>query len=266
MALFLLAGRKYHRRKTVLTSPIQADKTEYGGKMNKETVLITGGNKGIGLATAGKFQRAGYLVKVVARDFKSFTLHDCDNVEAITYDLQDVDGIPQLIADIGPIDILINNAGIMHALPYDNYPRQKMDEIIRINIQSPVALIRETSRAMIAKGRGRIVNNASIAGEIGHPDVWYGITKAGVINMTKSFAKILGPKGIVINAVAAGPVETDMLAVIPEQRKKDIKNAVYTGRFAFPAEVADAMYWLATECPEYINGTCIDINNGAFPR
>ena len=235
-------------------------------KMSKETVLITGGNKGIGLATAKKFQRAGYLVKVVARDFSSFALNDCDNVESITYDLRDVDGIPQLIAGIGPVDILINNAGIMHALPYDNYPRQKMDEIIRINIESPVALVREASKAMIAKGRGRIVNNASIAGEIGHPDVWYGITKAGVINMTKSFARILGPKGIVINAVAAGPVETDMLAVIPEQRKKDIKNAVYTGRFAFPAEVADAMYWLATDCPAYINGTCIDINNGAFPR
>lgn len=234
--------------------------------MNRQTVLITGGNKGIGLELSRKFQCAGYQVKVVARDFSNFALHDCDNVQAITYDLQNVEGIPQLMADIGEVDILINNAGIMHALPFDNYPWQKMDQIIRINIQSPVALIREASKSMIAKGWGRIVNNASIAGEIGHPDVWYGITKAGVINMTKSFAKILGPKGIVINAVAAGPVETDMLAVIPEQRKKDIRNAVYTGRFAFPTEVADAMYWLATDCPEYINGTCIDINNGAFPR
>ena len=228
--------------------------------------MITGGNKGIGLALSEKFQRAGFQVKVLARDFRSFALRDCANVEAITYDLRDVEGIPQLMAGIGDVDILINNAGIMHALPFDNYPWQKMDEIIRINIQSPVALIREAARAMIVKGRGRIVNNASIAGEIGHPDVWYGITKAGVINMTKSFAKILGPRGIVINAVAAGPVETDMLAVIPEQRKKEIKNAVYTGRFALPTEVADAMYWLATDCPEYINGTCIDINNGVFPR
>jgi len=87
-----------------------------------------------------------------------------------------------------------------------------------------------------------------------------------MINMTKSFAKLLGSKGIVINAVAAGPVETDMLDVIPEQRKKEIRNAVHTGRFAYPDEVADTIYWLATECPEYINGTCIDINNGAFPR
>ena len=84
--------------------------------------------------------------------------------------------------------------------------------------------------------------------------------------MTKSFAKILGPSGIVANAVAAGPVETDMLDIIPEQRKKTIKEAVYTGRFAYPAEVADTLYWLATDCPEHTNGTCIDINNGAFSR
>lgn len=119
---------------------------------------------------------------------------------------------------------------------------------------------------MVANGSGRIVNNASIAGEIGHPDVWYGITKAGMINMTKSFAKIFGPSGVVVNAVAAGPVETDMLNVIPEARKAAIKQAVYTGRFAQPSEVADTIFWLATDCPEYINGTCIDINNGAFPR
>jgi 3-oxoacyl-[acyl-carrier protein] reductase len=141
-----------------------------------------------------------------------------------------------------------------------------MDQMLKLNIEAPVALIREVSKSMITKGSGRIVNIASLAGEVGHPDVWYGITKAGLINATKSFAKILGPKGIVINAVAPGPAETDMLKVIPEDRKKAILNTVYTGRFARPEEVAKAIVWLATECPEYINGTCLDINNGAFPR
>jgi 3-oxoacyl-[acyl-carrier protein] reductase len=154
----------------------------------------------------------------------------------------------------------------MHALPYDNYPQEKINQIMRINIEAPVAMITEVAKGMIKNGSGRIVNNASIAGEIGHPDVWYGITKAGMINMTKSFAKLLGPSGIVVNAVAAGPVDTAMLATIPEQRKKAIKSMVYTGRFADPEEVATTIFWLATDCPEYINGTCIDINNGAFPR
>lgn len=235
--------------------------------MNQEkSVLITGGNKGIGFAATNKFINAGYKVYVMARDFENFSLKNHKNIETVEYDLANVSGIPKLISKLPPIDILLNNAGVMFALPYNNYPQEKINQILKINIEAPVALITEISKSMISKGYGRIVNNASIAGEIGHPDVWYGITKAGIINMTKSFAKILGPQGIIVNAVAAGPVETEMLDIIPEPRKKAIKSAVYTGRFAYPEEVADSMYWLATDCPEYINGTCIDINNGAFPR
>lgn len=232
-----------------------------------KTVLITGGNKGIGLETTRIFLEMGYRVVIVARDFSDSTLiPDSENIIKKPYDLTDIENIPRLISETGHVDILINNAGVMFACPYDNYPAEKVEPILKLNIEAPVALIREVSKSMIEKGSGRIVNNASIAGEIGHPDVWYGITKAGLINVTKSFAKILGPKGIVVNAVAAGPVETDMLHVIPEDRKKAVKAAVYLGRFAKPEEVAKAMVWLATDCPEYINGTCMDINNGAFPR
>jgi len=229
-------------------------------------VLITGGNKGIGLAATQKFIHAGYKVFVLARDFADFPLKDHAQVDMVEYDLSNIFGVSDLVAQLPDIDILLNNAGVMFALPYQKYPQEKIDQILKINLQAPVALIIELSRAMITRGYGRIVNNASIAGEIGHPDIWYGMTKAGLINMTKSFAKILGPQGIVVNAVAAGPVETDMLAIIPESRKKAIKETVYTGRFAYPEEVAEAMFWLATDCPEYINGTCLDINNGAFPR
>ncbi|WP_339137144.1 MAG: SDR family oxidoreductase [Candidatus Electrothrix sp. GW3-4] len=229
-------------------------------------ILITGGNKGIGLAATEKFIDAGHTVYVLARDFAEFPLKDHPQVEMIAYDLSDIAGIPALVARLPAMDILLNNAGVMYALPYQQYPQERIDQILRINLQAPAALISELAGAMIAKGCGRIVNNASIAGEIGHPDIWYGMTKAGLINMTKSFAKLLGPQGIVVNAVAAGPVATDMLAIIPESRKKAIKEVVYTGRFAYPEEVAEAMFWLATDCPEYINGTCIDINNGAFPR
>jgi 3-oxoacyl-[acyl-carrier protein] reductase len=154
----------------------------------------------------------------------------------------------------------------MHAAPYNDYPTDKLNQILDINIKAPVALITELSQSMISRGTGRIVNNASIAGEIGHPDIWYGISKAGMINITKSFAKIMGPSGIVINAVAAGPVETDMLDTIPEPRKKQLKAATHLGRFAYPQEVADTMFWLGTSSPEYINGTCIDLNNGSYPR
>jgi len=231
-----------------------------------KAVLITGGNKGIGLEAAKIFQQHGFRVIIVARDFSNEAIEASENIILKQFDLLDIDLIPQLIVELGHIDILVNNAGVMYSLPYDNYPAENVQNILKLNIEAPIALIREVSKSMIIKGAGRIVNNASIAGQIGHPDVWYGITKAGLINATKSFAKILGPKGVVINAVAPGPVETDMLKVIPEDRKKAIKSMVITNRFAKPEEVAQTIFWLATGSPEYINGTCIDINNGAFPR
>lgn len=229
-------------------------------------VLITGGNKGIGLETTRLFLENNYKVIVVARDYTNFEFNDNDNVEKIKYDLSNVEGIKDLVYKIGHIDILVNNAGIMNSIPYDSYPNADMEKLMNINLYAPIEFIKHTSKSMINAKSGRIVNTASVAGQIGHPDIWYGISKAGIINATKSFAKLLGEHGIVVNCVAPGPVETDMLNVIPEQRKNSIKSNVFTDRFAKPEEVAKAIFWLATDCPEYINGTCIDINNGAFLR
>lgn len=231
-----------------------------------KTVLITGGNKGIGLETTKLFVFNDYKVIVVARDFEDFMFNDNENVRVVKYDLADTKGISDLVKTLGHIDILINNAGIMNSIPYDSYQKENIDRLMNINLYTPIELITQVSKMMIKNCSGRIVNTASVAGEIGHPDIWYGVSKAGIINATKSFAKILGPKGIVINSVAPGPVETEMLNVIPQARKSAIKSSVYTNRFAKADEVAKAIYWLATDCPEYINGTCLDINNGAFPR
>jgi 3-oxoacyl-[acyl-carrier protein] reductase len=103
----------------------------------------------------------------------------------------------------------------MNSIPYDSYPEEKLNKIMDINLYAPVEFIKEVSKSIIEAGSGRIVNTASIAGQIGHPDIWYGVSKAGIINATKSFAKLLGSKGIVINAVAPGPAETEMMKVIP---------------------------------------------------
>jgi len=231
-----------------------------------KNALVTGGNKGIGLEVTRELVELGYTVYVVARTFDDCELLNSESVIQKKFDLTQVDQIPQLVSEMNDIDILVNNAGLMHSIPFDDYPQDKLNQMLKLNIEAPVALIREVSKAMVKKGSGRIVNNASVAGQIGHPDVWYGITKAGLINATKSFAKLLGANGIVVNAVAPGPVETDMLATIPEARKEVVKNSVYSGRFAKAEEVAKAIVWLATDCPEYINGTCVDVNNGSFPR
>jgi len=224
-----------------------------------KTVLITGGNKGIGLALTKAFLELNYKVIAIARDFKDFAY--ADKVECITYDLTNVEGIPALVESLGKIDSLINNAGVMYSLPYDAYPQEKVNTMLKLNLEAPINLI----EACVKAGATRIVNNASIAGQIGHPDVWYGVTKAGLINATKSFAKIF-EGSVVINAVAASPVETDMLETIPLARREAFLKTVVTDRFATPNEVAKAMLWLATESPEYINGTTIDVNNGSYMR
>ena len=221
--------------------------------------LITGGNKGIGLELTKMFLALNYEVVVIARDFSNFELKE--QVECIAFDLVDVEKIPKLIESIGKVDILINNAGVMYSLPYDAYPSDKVDSMLKLNLEAPIKLIEEC----VKQGVKRIVNNASIAGQIGHPDIWYGATKAGIINATKSFAKIFDGQ-VVINAVAPSPVETDMLEMIPIERRESFIKTVVAKRFAHADEVAKAILWLATESPEYINGTTIDINSGSFPR
>lgn len=153
----------------------------------------------------------------------------------------------------------MNNAGILLALPYDHYPADRVDDILAVNLRAPVALIQAFAPGMVQRHAGRIITVASLAGQIGHPDIWYGITKAGVMNTTKSFAKLLGPSGIQVNCVAPGPVEdTAMFQSIPDARKHQIRALVISGRFATPADVAETVYWLATQAPPYITGICVE--------
>ena len=227
--------------------------------MKRKTVLITGGNKGIGLELTKAFLELEYRIIVVARDFKDFAYKN--EVQCIEYDLTDVENIPKLVASMGKIDILINNAGVMYSLPYDNYPQAKVNAMLKLNLEAPVKLIEECVKA----GATRVVNNASVAAYTGHPDIWYGMTKAALINATKSFAKLYEGK-VILNAVAPSPVDTDMQKVNTPERKEAFKKSVITGRFATAEEVAKTIVWLATESPEYINGTTVDINNGSYMR
>lgn len=226
-------------------------------------VLITGGNKGIGLAATKLFKDAGFEVIALGRDFKNFPYSD---VKTIEFDLNEVEKIPALAKEIGDIDVLVNNAGVMFSLPYDNYPKVMQDRLLNVNLYAPIAFIEAFASGMTEKGAGKIINVASVAGQIGHPDIWYGVSKAGLINATKSFAKLLAPKGVTVNAVAPGPTVTDMMQVIPEDRKASMKANTYTKRFAEAEEIAKTILWLGTDAPEYINGFCVDLNNGAFPR
>lgn len=223
-------------------------------------VMITGGNKGIGLEATKMFLNAGWQVTVVARDASQLNLgctkHDIDltNIAAIRK-------LPELV---GEVDVIVNNAGVMYSAGFREYGDDKKQTIIKLNLEAPIEIM--TVFADTLKRRnGSIVNVGSIAGETGHPDIWYGATKAGLMNATKSFAKLLGPD-VSVNAVAPGPVNTDMIHIIPVERVEAMKKNAATGRVAEAEEVAKLIFWLAAEAPKQITGSIIDINGAAYVR
>ena len=186
--------------------------------------------------------------------------------QTIEYDLSNMEGLKELAKQVGEIDVLINNAGYMQPkYSYDNYPLEAKEHIMNVDLYAPVELMNLFCEGMKKRGYGRIVNTASIAGQIGHPDVWYGIAKAGLINATKIYAKLLGAHGVV-NCIAPSPVETDMQKDNSEERKAEFRKTVVSGRFAEASEAAEVIFWLATDCPEYVNGTTTDFNNCSYMR
>ena len=232
------------------------------------TVLVTGAGRGIGLATAKAFLGAGWRVLALDKDFSRFDVEGNVRgaVERVRFDLTDTAGIPALAGSLGEIHTLVNNAGVLYCEPYDAIPEAHKREILAVNLEAPVALITALAPQMIARRGGRIVNVGSVAAFTGHPDLWYGISKAGILNLTKSWAAQLGRHGVLVNAVAPGPTHTDMYEQLPQSRKDMVTRSVYSGRAARPEEVAEAILWLGAACPEYVNGTTLDCNNGSYPR
>jgi len=213
------------------------------------------------LATARQFAAAGWRVLSLDKEFGSEVVGD-----RIKFDLTRISEISSLITSLGELDTLVNNAGVLHCDPIDAIPETHRSEILAVNLEAPAALITAVAPDMKARRSGRIVNVSSVAAFTGHPDLWYGITKAGLLNLTKSWARALGSHGILVNAVAPGPTETHMYEQLPQSRRDDVMRAVYARRVCKPEEVAAAVFWLGSNCPEYINGSTLDVNNGSYPR
>jgi 3-oxoacyl-[acyl-carrier protein] reductase len=184
----------------------------------------------------------------------------------VVYDLTNIGGIAAMAAKLGDIDILVNNAGVQTAVSIDKYTEEARRRILAVNLEAPVELIRALSKGMAQRKRGRIVSLASVAAYTAHTDLWYGVTKAGVVSFTRSFAALLGPQGIQVNAVAPGPIDTDLLKKAQPERIEALMKNVYTRRVGTPEEVAQTIRWLALDAPETINGAVIDITDGCVLR
>lgn len=228
---------------------------------NGRTVLVTGAGRGIGLATARAFSAAGCRVLSLDKQFGEDIIG-----QRVVYDLRDLAGIPALIEQLGAIDTLVNNAAVLYCDPYDAIPEAHTDEILTVNLRAPVAMIEALKPQMRQRRSGRVVNVGSVSAFTGHPDLWYGATKAALLNVTKSYAGELGREGILVNAVAPGPTLTAMYEQLPQSRKDAVMRSVHVGRPCQPEEVARVIVWLGTESPDYVSGTTVDVNSGSYPR
>jgi NAD(P)-dependent dehydrogenase (short-subunit alcohol dehydrogenase family) len=231
---------------------------------NVKTALITGAGRGIGLATARAFAAAGWRVVSLDKEFGDEVVG-----ERLDFDLCQVADIPAMVASLGEsgnLDTVVNNAAVLYCDPVDAVPEEHRREILAVNLEAPAALIAAVAPGMRARRSGRIVNMSSVGAFTGHPDLWYGVTKAGILNLTKAWARALGPYGVLVNAVAPGPTRTLMYDQLPQSRRDDVMRAVYCGRVCEPEEVAACVLWLGSACPEYVNGTTVDVNNGSYPR
>jgi len=239
-----------------------------------KTILVTGATRGIGHATAKRLLARGHHVIALGRNFSGFNLDKAPTsgrCERIVFDLRNVDDISMMCALLPPIDVLINNAAILTAQPFESYTPQDRRDVIATNIEAPAELVRCLVPKMIAAGsedaiKGRVINIASVAGFGGHPDVCYGASKGAILNMTKSLAKLYGPRGIMVNAVAPGPTKTSMFDQLPPSRIDEFNRIVFAGRFAEPDEMAKVIEWLALDSPEYVNGSCVDAASGGYLR
>ena len=238
-----------------------------------KTALITGSNRGIGKAIAQKLAENGADIIITApikSDAESAAneIKERYNVKTYAFELNllDINSIEDTVKEIEKtttVDILVNNAGITKDNIFIRMKKEEWEDVIKVNFTSIFYITQPIVKQMIKKRWGRVINISSVVGIMGNAgQTNYSATKAAIIGFTKSLAKEVGSRGITVNAVAPGFIDTPMTQGLPEDIKEAYKKQIPLGRFGSPEDVANAVLFLASEKASYITGEVINVNGG----
>ena len=230
--------------------------------MTARTVLVTGGNRGIGHAIAAEFVAQGHRVAVTARSGQG-----PEGTLTVRADVTDGAALDAAFAEIetklGTVEVVVANAGITRDTLLMRMSDDDFDDVVDTNLGGSFRVVKRASKGMIKAKFGRIVLISSVVGLFGGPgQVNYSSSKAGLVGMARSITRELAGRGITANVVAPGFIETDMTAELPEQTQADYKKSIPAGRFATPEEVAKVVVWIASDDAAYISGAVIPVDGG----
>jgi 3-oxoacyl-[acyl-carrier protein] reductase len=263
---------------------VTADHVRKGKRMdtNERVVVVTGGSRGIGRAICQAFAAPGTriffnyyspanpgaeaaaaaeTVDLVSRSGGT-AVGVCANV-AVAQEV--IDFFEQVMSEAGRIDVMVNNAGITRDNLLVRMKEDEWDAVLSVNLKGPFLCTQAAARIMMKQRSGRIVNIASIAGVMGNVgQANYVSAKAGIIGLTKTAAKEYAGRGVTVNAVAPGFIETDMTANLPEKVRAGMLSTVPLGRAGRPEDVAGAVHFLASDAADYITGQVLHVSGGMF--
>jgi 3-oxoacyl-[acyl-carrier protein] reductase len=240
--------------------------------VNGKVTIVTGASQGIGRAIAEFVAQKGSHVVVfdIADGAHTLRAVEAKGVRGmfLKVDISDLreteDAVKAVVAEMGGIDNLVNNAGITRDKLLLRMSEDDWDQVIRINLKGVFNCTKAVIRHLLKKG-GSIVNIASIAGLMGNPGQSnYAASKAGIIGFTKSIAKEYGERGIRVNAVAPGFIRTDMTTALDEKYRETMTEAVPLRRAGEPAEVARVVYFLLSDYGSYVTGEVINVSGGLY--